>query len=245
MKGSSTMETTTPREQPAGQPALFDLDDDEPFLPETPPSGRRARHFLLFFALLPPLETRRQIWAQAQRLRLQHGLEEAAMAVDLLHLTLQLLGGFKRSMTLGTLRSAKAAASGVATACSAVPIKLSHAGSMGPRAPSALALQVDERSRSAIAGLRQPLLRALRQNGFVLSAHDHPHITLVYGTDVVAPTPIEPIHWTADRLVLILSHQGCSHHEHLGEWPLQRALTALNTRRWQRPAPGSRSASAA
>jgi 2'-5' RNA ligase len=111
----------------------------------------------------------------------------------------------------------------VVAACPTVPIKLKHAGSMGQCAPSALALHCDESSRSAIANLRQPLLRALRHNGFVLNAHDLPHITLVYGTDLVAPTPIEPIHWTADRLVLILSHQGCGHHEHLGEWPLQRA----------------------
>jgi RNA 2',3'-cyclic 3'-phosphodiesterase len=223
MKGAGTMETSTPHQQPGAQPTLFDLNKEEPFLPETPPHGRRASHFLLFFALLPPAETRHQIWALAQGLRHQHGLEKEAMAVDRLHLTLQLVVGFEQSMPRLIERSAIAAASSVAAACPAVPIELSHAGSMGLRAPSALALHADEGTRSAVARLRQPLLRALRQNGFVLNAHDHPHITLVYGTDVVVPTPIEPIRWTADRLVLILSHQGCGHHQCLGEWPLRRA----------------------
>jgi hypothetical protein len=106
MKGSSTVEASKSHRQPGDQPALIDLNDDEPFLPETPPNGRRASHFLLFFALLPPAETRHQMWALAQRLRRHHGLEKEAMAVDRLHLTLQLVVGFEQNMPRLIVRSA-------------------------------------------------------------------------------------------------------------------------------------------
>lgn len=92
---------------------------------------------------------------------------------------------------------------------------------MGPRAPTALALHGDEPTRRALADLRTPLLQALRRHGIPLRSHDRPHVTLVYGTDLVAQQCIEPICWAADRLVLILSHQGCGHHQHLAEWALK------------------------
>jgi 2'-5' RNA ligase len=48
-----------------------------------------------------------------------------------------------------------------------------------------------------------------------------PHMTLSYKGHNMAEHLIEPFRWTAREFVLINSHVGKTHHEHVGRWPLQ------------------------
>ena len=48
-----------------------------------------------------------------------------------------------------------------------------------------------------------------------------PHMTFAYGAQDVVETPIEPLRWRAEELLLIDSHVGGHKHEVLGRWPLR------------------------
>lgn len=94
-------------------------------------------------------------------------------------------------------------------------------GSMGHKAPTALALHCDAASQHRIAALRHRLSRTLLQRGLVAGKRAPPHMTLVYGTRHVAEHRIEPVRWQASRLRLVLSHRGRGHHQAIGSWPLR------------------------
>jgi RNA 2',3'-cyclic 3'-phosphodiesterase len=53
------------------------------------------------------------------------------------------------------------------------------------------------------------------------NAKTTPHMTFAYGEQEIAETPIEPLRWRAENLVLIDSHVGGHRHEVLGSWPLR------------------------
>ncbi len=196
------------------------LGDAPSFRPEASPGGRTADHHLLFFALLPPSAVALRACAAAGELRRIHHLREPAVASDKLHITLQPVVAFEKAMPDLIIRAAVDAAAGLAAACRPVDLSFDQAGSMGIRAPTALALRCHADTECAIAALRGPLVHALRRHGFELQQHRSPHMTLVYGTELLARQAIEPIRWTATRLSLVLSHHGCAHHEHIGSWPL-------------------------
>lgn len=53
------------------------------------------------------------------------------------------------------------------------------------------------------------------------AAKTSPHMTFAYGTERFDETPIEPLRWRAERLLLIDSHVHGHRHEVLGEWALR------------------------
>jgi 2'-5' RNA ligase len=75
----------------------------------------------------------------------------------------------------------------------------------------------DEDSRRAVLDLCQPLALALLGKA---PRSFTPHLSLAYDRTWVARDAIEPLGWTARRLVLILSHVGRKEYEHIGEWEL-------------------------
>jgi 2'-5' RNA ligase len=108
------------------------------------------------------------------------------------------------------------------------PMRFDRAGSIGRQTPCALALKGDAASRRALAELTGPLAKALQSYGFAEFERGGglPHVTLVYGTHWIADQAIEPIGWTVDRLVLLVSHRGCGHYQGVGAWPLRGAVEA-------------------
>ncbi|MGH8283840.1 MAG: 2'-5' RNA ligase family protein [Gammaproteobacteria bacterium] len=48
-----------------------------------------------------------------------------------------------------------------------------------------------------------------------------PHVTLLYGNNVMKPQSIEPIGWTVREFVLVHSLLGRTEHRVLERWPLQ------------------------
>lgn len=74
----------------------------------------------------------------------------------------------------------------------------------------------------ALHDCRHALGRALADVGRrITAAKTTPHMTYAYGAQDVAETPIEPLRWQAENLVLLDSHVGGHRHEVLGCWPLQ------------------------
>jgi 2'-5' RNA ligase len=75
---------------------------------------------------------------------------------------------------------------------------------------------------SALHDCRTALGRALADAGRrTTDAKTTPHMTFAYGEQEIAETPIEPLRWRAESLVLIDSHVGGHRHEVLGNWPLR------------------------
>lgn len=140
------------------------------------------------------------------------------MAADRSHMTVQPIAAFAHAIPQLIVDSAISAAAHAMANMRAVPITFDRVGSLGQTAPAALVLLCDPTSQRAITALRNRLAQALRPNGFLPTSRSVPHLTLVYGTDFVAESAIEPIRWTANRLVLVLSHHGRS--QHIAEWPL-------------------------
>ena len=145
------------------------------------------------------------------------------MAEARLHVTLQPVIRQQQPISRLRVQAAQAAGHAISPACRAVPMHFDRSGSMGVRPPTVLALHGDDASRHAATLLRKPLIAALRRNGFDIKPHDAPHVSLIYDTAWVASQAIEPLGWTATELVLVLSHQGCGHHQHVARWPLRAA----------------------
>jgi 2'-5' RNA ligase len=47
-----------------------------------------------------------------------------------------------------------------------------------------------------------------------------PHVTLLYDRQVLAPTPINPVAWKVEEIVLVRSEVGATKYEKPGRWKL-------------------------
>lgn len=76
--------------------------------------------------------------------------------------------------------------------------------------------------RGELNALRSGLTDLLIQAGMppVWGRRFNPHVTLGRGALRKARRPIEPIFWSADRIALVESWRGETHHEILESWPL-------------------------
>lgn len=107
--------------------------------------------------------------------------------------------------------------------CPSIPIVFDRAncvGRGGEREQAACVWRCDAATASAVAQLRRLLAVRLRRVDLRPKPSSNPHMTMLYDSRVVPEHSIDPLRWTATRFALILSHQGCTHHEWLGEWPL-------------------------
>jgi 2'-5' RNA ligase len=204
------------------------FDNELRFVPEMLPGGRRANDYLLFVAALPPADIVRSASMTAQMLRATHRITKASMPDDRLHVTVQPVCVFPATWPGHKLSQVLEIATELTPTFSPFPMRLDRAGSMGRHAPTALALKGDAASRRALAELTCPLAKALQSYGFDEFEHAGrlPHMTLVYGTQWIADQAIEPIGWTVDRLMLLVSHRGCGHYQRVGAWPLRGAVEA-------------------
>lgn len=196
------------------------LSEEPPFLPEPLVGRPPADRYLLLAALLPDKPAAGQAWRLAQNQRRIHGLRQPAMAAERLHITVLPIVGFAHAVPRLVIDAAVDAMATAAAGLRALPISFDRLGSMGQAAPTAMVLLCDPASQQAIGALRSRLSQPLRQRQFEVTRAAPPHMTLVYGTDLIAEHAIEPIRWAASRLVLVLSHHGRGHHEVIREWPL-------------------------
>lgn len=206
--------------EPQGTLPGFGLDPAALFVPEALAAREAAAEYLLFVALLPDAAAAERIHQLAQQQRHALDLREAAVTAARLHITLQPMGFFGHVIPQPIVSAVADAVAAAACAWPALPITFDRCGSMGHKAPTALALHCDRPSQDAIAALRRRLARTLQQRSMKVGERAPPHMTLVYGTRHVAERAIEPVRWTASQLTLVLSHRGRGHHEAIGSWQL-------------------------
>lgn len=206
------------------QPSLPGFGQDRPllFMPSAPTdgAGRRRGSLLgygLWMALFPGPEDTRRIANAGAALRAQHGLDEALLPPDRLHVTLLALAGGINPPPQVVVDATVAAAALVA--CAPLTVDFDRALTFAPS--NAFVLRCTAHSDEAIARLRNMLAWTLRRRHLRPTLSATPHMTLLYGSRHVDETPIAPICWTATRFALILSHVGTGHHEWIGQWDLR------------------------
>lgn len=162
-----------------------------------------------FFALRPPPVRARQISQAAPWLKL-----DSAVAAERLHVTLFILDDLPRQAADLEARLRRI---GEGVRAAPVDVRLDRIGGAG----GSFAL----RPSLVIPGLRA-LHRTLADLAGATGVRERvgyrfsPHLTLGYRAGAPFSTPVEPVEWRADELVLIHSRVGRTVHDVLGRWPL-------------------------
>lgn len=192
----------------AEQFSLFG-EDERPAAPAAPKPLRRRVE--VFFAVRPDAATAARIDSVRRELAAAHGLKRAGVEAHRLHVTLCPL-------------DIEAGSSDVARVCEvasrlsppdlAVAFDQAMSFSGGP-----LVLTGGE-GLGALRVYQQGLRHALKQAGFDVPSYTL-HLTLMYGDrrQLVPPTPVDPVGWRVNELVLVHSHVGQHVHEDVAYWP--------------------------
>ena len=173
------------------------------------PPGK-ARH-RLFFALIPPIVTARQIANAAPWL----DAKGATVAADRLHVTMFILDDFLHMPPPLLIEALRA----VGDAVEAPPIEIVFDRASGGTA--SLALRPSHRN-AALDALHRQIDRLCAAAGITQREgySFNPHMTLGYRQGRAINGPVSPVAWTATELVLIHSHLGKTRHDRLASWPL-------------------------
>lgn len=183
-------------------------------------SGRSLSSYALFFALLPTERQAARLALRAQQLIQEHEVTGTLTAPHRLHVTLQHLADYPPGPGVPRAHVDAAIAAGNQVPREAIELMFTSVRTV-PGGNQAFVLQGDEHAVQAVSSLGIPLAQALRSRGLAAPRPATAHLTLVYGSRrTIAPQPIEPLGWRATRLVLILSHRGLGHHQHVQEWTL-------------------------
>jgi 2'-5' RNA ligase len=202
------------------QASLFDAFSGAPSWPVSslPPrlAGATAIHSLLF-AVVPDSADATRLHAHARQVEAGLGLAGRALEAARLHVTLHLVGEEGDEPPQAEIdRWCRAAASVRRAPFEVVFDRVSSFGGDGHP------LVFTSSDDTALLALHQALGIALADTGEpIRRRRAAPHMTLSYRGKRVSETPIEPVRWRANQLVLVDSHLGDHVHDVRGRWLLQ------------------------
>lgn len=165
------------------------------------------RHHLYLF-LPPPRPVREAI----ARHRDVPGVVRRQVLDDMLHITIGAFGGFARTPHAGIEWLIHRLGRGLPSAPRQCFDTLVRAPGRALLAPSE-ALEGFDRLQAWLAD-------RVGVDSAAWTRHIRPHVTLGYGGAPAPSVTIEPISWTADRLLLVESLVGLGKHVIHAEWPL-------------------------
>ena len=177
-------------------------------------------HHRLFFVLRPTIEAATEALEIAQACRTTHSLTGPSRPRDLLHVTLNGVGAYRRlpqDIVFG--------AEQVAATVRAQPFELVLDEVMSfrhPGEPQALVI-CSRQENEALLDLRRQIQEGLYEAGLPHNVGGHltPHMTLLYDRKTVLPEKLErPVRWHIQEFLLIHSIYGRSEHNVIGRWPL-------------------------
>jgi len=176
----------------------------------------------LFFAVMPDIATAKQIYDTVQAFHREHGLDRVLQFILREHVSILLVGDYKRRLRKKDIFAAELAARRISMP--AFDITFNAIGSFAG-APAAmnrlphrpLVLRADD---AGPRELRSQLRRALGRKLLPASKAFIPHLTVSYGPEMVPFQPIAPIRFTAGELVLIHSEVGLTRYHVINRWPL-------------------------
>lgn len=164
----------------------------------------------LFFAILPPPQTARQIDQESIRL----GGDAKRVATDRLHVTLDILNDYP-ALPAGLVDRMRAAGASVAAARFRMTLDRVRGSN------SSVALRPEHRI-AALMLLQKRIDGALRRAGLTPRENFRfsPHMTLFYRTAPPFSATIRGFAWAVEDFVLIRSHVGRTRYDILDRWRL-------------------------
>jgi RNA 2',3'-cyclic 3'-phosphodiesterase len=190
-------------------------------LPGVEPAWAPTDRLLLM--LMPPPDVAERADALTARLRAQLGLKPRRMR-ERLHVTLCPLGDYD-GLPEPVVHAAAQAASGLSVA----PFEVSFDRLVSFRGGQTFPLVLlAGTGNDAIVALRQQFAESLRAGGVLFPAGNTitPHMTLLRSPRSLPETPVEPLNWTVNDVVLVHSLLGQSQYVELGRWALREAIPA-------------------
>jgi RNA 2',3'-cyclic 3'-phosphodiesterase len=173
----------------------------------------------LFFSVFPDAKAAAKIGHLARHLRREHGLKGPPISPLRLHCTLCSVDDRNAAW-----QSIVAKARDAAATIEAVPFRVSFNGVMSfsckeHKYPLVL---VGDEGVVGLMKLYSSLRNAMRKAGLRPKASSFtPHVTMLYDARRIGEQTVEPIFWTANEIVLVLSLTGKTKHHWLGRWQLR------------------------
>jgi RNA 2',3'-cyclic 3'-phosphodiesterase len=173
----------------------------------------------LFFAIFPDTSTAECVTQLAQRLRIEHQLQEKPYESGRFHVTLHHLGDYS-GLPQGIVTAALQAAATV----KAPPFELAFDRALSfSRGRDKLPFVLCGSDANAdLMVFQRELGVAMAKAGLGrwVGTHYNPHLTLLRDKCCVAEQTIEAVAWTAREFVLVHSLMGKTKYVPLGRWPL-------------------------
>jgi 2'-5' RNA ligase len=173
----------------------------------------------LFFSIFPDPQTAARIGQLARHLRREYGFKGQPLPTPRLHCTLCDVDDRKAAWHSIVVKAQEAA-----TNATSPPFRVSLNGVMSfasKKAHYPLVLVGDD----GIVGLTRlysSLYTAMRRVGLRRreSSDFTPHVTMLYDSQCIGEQAVEPICWTVNEIVLVLSYVGKTKYQSLGRWQL-------------------------
>lgn len=145
-----------------------------------------------------------------------------SLGAERFHITLHLIGDFAGGIPAPVMAGAVDAASPVAAGAAPFQVVLDSVASFTRKRRNMPVVLLGAEGLHAVADLQQRLLAALVAAGLIAKPEPPftPHLTLLYDDQPVPPSPIEPVSWRTQELLLVRSLLGRSRHEVLARLPL-------------------------
>jgi 2'-5' RNA ligase len=183
--------------------------------PEPGPPARDG----LFFAIYPDSNASEKIARLAGRLRADYRLNGKPFAANRFHVTLHHLGNHA-GLPPEIVARASAAAGTVAMPC--FDVTFDRAMSFRGKSHNRPFVLAGADGVAALKRFQHALGVALQEHKLEVGTASlyTPHVTLLYGNDLVAAHPVEVIGWRVCDFVLVHSLLGRTRHIALARWPL-------------------------
>ncbi|MFT3816363.1 MAG: 2'-5' RNA ligase family protein [Rubrivivax sp.] len=189
------------------------------FQPESGRGRRPPLAYSLWLAAFPQPEAAQRIAGTGERLCREHRLNGALQSPARLHMSLIAIDGGTEAPLQLTVDAALDAAAGIPSSCR--PIRIVFDRALTFAGSNAFVLRCTVDSDAAVGRLRQMLQWMLKRRQLRPAPSRTPHMTLMYGArPAVGERAIEPIEWEAQRVALVLSHVGATHHQWIRQWTL-------------------------
>lgn len=172
--------------------------------------------YAYFIACLPDAAAKQRALEEYQKL----GLKLRLRPDDVWHITLNDLGSKQPfELSLHIEETVDRACRNIASATAPFKVILDRVLSF--KHNSALALAAKQAPNVELKAFRRALRLKLLDHGVFAPSSFNPHLTLLYGDHMVDKLISPPITWQIHEFVLVRSHQGRTHHDHLQRWKLQ------------------------
>lgn len=157
----------------------------------------------------------------------EHDIQGSLRPRELLHVSLHFVGDFAR-LPSAIIHGARRASQTVSLPPFDVTLNCAQSFEVKPPQfgkPGRHALVLLGES-APLVDLHRSLGSALKDWGFKAADHFTPHVTLLYGPNVVLKRTIDPIRFTVEDFSLIHSEKGRSRYNTLGRWSLQEPMAS-------------------